>query len=591
MRRKSKLLFILATLLFVRIVSAQTFTVTIPPGNPPTDTVSLLYGVINGQEEARKPLGTYFGYERTAFIIPHSAIGHYGQISSISIFCDSASHPGDVPLNIYVREVVDSVFTRLTSVNQEEAGAILTYSNTIPASFFVKNKWITIPFTTFFTHSSYNKAVEFIFETNAALEGDSTGNELINGKFFTHYQPANTSYVSQYWNNDGTPQNNTLGVTLSPYCPNVQITIDSINKCSGTPNTDTILSTADTLCLNEWVVLSLSNNTVSTGLSYQCQSSTLGPISFTNIAGADSTTLLTNITDSLTKSGATTWYRCVVSCGNNIAYSTIKQITLRNYLNCYCTNLGGGCNDFGFGGTAIDSVAIPGTTLSTNGLTGCITNYTLYPYSGNTTATLNQGSSYHLYTRYNGDVCSSFWIDYNQNGVLETSEWKQICLQSPSIYDTATVNGVVTPQVDSLFITPFSVPANAAIGKTLLRIRTVAGGQTNDTLTTCTPFLSGETEDYYITITYPLGIEQYGIQNSEFKVYPNPAATVLNVECLMPTENGTIEVTDMLGNSIYRSTYSNQHNTIDVSNLTNGVYFIEMTTKRGVSIQKFIIAR
>jgi type IX secretion system substrate protein/GEVED domain-containing protein len=589
MCRKIKFVLSFVFILFVRIVSAQTFTVTIPPGNPPTDTISLIFASPPNYEEARKPLGTYFGYERTAFRIPHSLIGHYGQISSISVFCDSTNNPGDVPLNIYVREVADSVFSNLTMVANEEAGAVLTYSNTIPATAFVKNQWVTIPFSTFFTHASYNKAIEFIFETNAASEGNVDGNEVINGKFFAHYQPVATSYVTEYWNSDLTPPS--APITLSFYCPNVQITIDSITNC-GIPNKDTVLSTTDTLCLYENVVLSLSNNTIATGLSYQWQDSLVGSSSFVNIVGADSTTLLTNITDSLTKSGATTWYRCVVSCGSNAVYSTTKQITLRNYLNCYCymDSLGGGC-DFN---TAIDSVAIPGTTLS-NGLSGCLATYTLYPYSGNTTATLSQGTSYSLYTRYNGNVCSSFWIDYNQNGVLETSEWTQICLQSPSPLDTMNIDGVITPEVDSLFITPFRVPGSdsAKVGKTLMRIRTVAGGNTNDSLTVCSYFTSGEIEDYYITIDSSYaGINQVKGVTNQVTIYPNPTNESLTLFLSKEDGMANVNVYDITGRLVIQPTTLNaQHPTIDVSSLNDGVYFIEITTHKGSCTQKFIVAK
>ncbi|HEX7415036.1 MAG TPA: GEVED domain-containing protein [Bacteroidia bacterium] len=566
-------------------VFAQTFTVAIPAGTPPTNTVCLLCPPTPNYEEARKPLGTYFGYERTAFIIPHSLIGHYGQITSIAVYCDSVYIPGDVPLLVYAKEVTDSVFAHLTTVAHEETAAVLTYSGTIPADSFVTKKWVTINFTTPFTHATHNKAVEFIFETNAGSEGYVDGNEGQYGKFFAHYQPANTSYVTEYWNSDNTPPIGT-GVTSSFYCPVVQITIASIPACGGTPNAGTILATTDTVCLNEKVVLSLSGSIIATGLSYQWQDSIVGSTTFADIPLADSTTLLSSI-------NTTTWYRCKVSCGTNMAYSTVKKITLRNFLQCYCTaGLSGGCAYYN---TAIDSVAIPSTTLA-NGLTGCSVNnyYTLYPYSGNTTATLNQRSSYNLYTRYNGNVASSFWIDYNQNGSLEDNEWTQICLQSPSIYDTASTNGVVTSQVDSLFITPFVVPYNAAIGKTLLRIRTRAGGNTNDSSTACTPFFSGEVEDYYINITYPAGIQQVTGINEQVTVYPNPTKGMLNVECLMLNGNTqplTFSISDILGNTIYHSALNTPHSTIDVSDLPAGVYQLIVQHSAFNISKRFIIEK
>ncbi len=569
---------------FMQAALAQTITLTIPAGNPPTDTVSLIHGTNPNYEEARKPLGTYFGYERNAFIFSHSEIGMYGQITSIAVYCDSVNSPDDVPLNIYVRERTDSLFTVQTTVANEEEGALLVYSGTIPATAFAKNQWITIPFSTPFTHATHNKTVEFIFETNAG----GIGNEGRYGKFFTHYQPASNLPVSQYWNQDGSPPI-LQGVTLSYYRPNVQMTINAIPACSGMPSAGTLTfsstNNSDTLCLNDNLVLSLSGTTPATGLAYQWQDSTTGRSSFVNIIGADSTVLLTSI-------DSTTWYRCMVKCtsAHDSIYSNTQQITLRNYLNCYCTtNLGGGCDTFP---TAIDSVGIPGTTLA-NGLTGCSTNnYTLYPYSGNTTATLSQGATYNLYTRYNGNVCSSFWIDYNQNGILDASEWKQICLQSPSEYDTMTVDGVVVSQLDSVFITTFTVPIGATLGKTLMRIKTVAGGNTNDTTTVCDYSNIGETEDYYITITYPLGINQITGSNNQVSIYPNPANESLTLSLSKGEAISNANVYDISGRLVMQHTAPNARTfSMDVSSLTNGVYFVEINTKDKHYTQKFIIAK
>ena len=500
-----KIKFVLSALfvLFTQIFFGQVI-ISIPQAGPHVDTVNLL----GNNAEHRKPLGTYFGYERTAVIYANNEIPYLGEITSIAVYCDSINHPGDVPLNIYVREISDSTFTTQTIVSNEEAGASLVYSGTIPAASFVKNQWVTIHFTDPFVHAE-PRAVEFVFETNAT----GSGNEGVSGKFFTHYTPTISYYTSQYWTNDDTPPLG-YGNILSFNRPNVQIGIIKISSCLGMPNAGTILSTRDTLCLDSSFVLTLKGVTKALGLSYQWQDSVIGSLSFTNIQLADSNTLL------VPALGATTWYRCAVICQGQTAYSSIKQVSLRSYLQCHCSavNLGGGC----LFNTAIDSVAIENTSLA-NGLSGCSPNsYTLYPTSGNTTATLNQGQTYNLDTRFNGNVSASFWIDYNQNGVFEDNEWKQICTQSPSIYDTATVNGVFTTHVDSLFITSFTVPANAAVGLTLLRVRSRAGGNPNDSSTVCTIFNSGETEDYHVYINYPLGIQKTTNANPIVNVFPNP---------------------------------------------------------------------
>ena len=566
MHQKLKIILTCLFVPFIQIFFAQV-TITIPTPNTVTVTANT---------EHRKPLGTYFGYERTAIIYKHSELGMYGQINAVAVYCDSIHTPGNVPLNLYVKETTDSAFVVTSTVANETSGATLVYSGTIPSASFVKNQWVTVNFTTPFTHAT-SKPVEFIFETNAT----GTGNEGVNGKFFSHYPTNYSFYTSQYWNADNTAP--TTNGIVSSSRPNMEITITAISSCSGTPNAGTTISTSDTLCFNNSFVLSLQGNTSALGLTYQWQDSVIGSSSFTNISLADSTTLLKDL-------NATTWYRCAVTCSGQTAYSTNKQVTLRNFMKCYCTNLGGGCSN----NTAIDSVAIEGTSL-VNGLTGCsINNYTLYPTSGNTTTTLNQGSAYVLDTRYNGNVSASFWIDYNRNGVLESVEWKQICTQSPSVYDTATVGGVFTSGIDSVFKTSFSVPSNAQVGLTLMRVRSRSGGNANDTSTVCDVFGSGETEDYYVYIDYPLGIAQVTGSKYQVLIYPNPATNQINVAAnFMRNENVTTSLYNI--NDALISQTENKFTTeplqLDVSTLEAGIYFLKISTKDYNTTKKIIITK
>jgi hypothetical protein len=568
MCQKIKFVLTCTFVLFIQIFFAQV-TITIPNENPPTNTTTV------SNPEYRKPLGSYFGYERTAVIYRHSELGMYGQITAVAVYCDSVNHPGNVPLNIYVRETSDSAFTVLSTVANEEAGATLVYSGTIPSTSFAKNQWISINFNTPFTHA-ISKPVEFIFETNAT----GTGSEGVTGKFFSHYLATSSYYTTQYWDADNTaPTNNGIVANCRP---NIQITIASIPSCSGMPNAGTAISSIDTLCLNNIFVLSLQGNTSATGLTYQWQKSVDG-LTFTNIPQADSTTLLQIMHD-------TVWYRCAVTCSGQTAFSTIKQVTLRDFMKCYCTNLGGNCAS----NTAIDSVAIENTTLA-NGLTGCSANsYKVYPTSGNTTAVLDQGSSYILDTRFNGNVAASFWIDYNRNGLLEDVEWAQICTKSPSIYDTATVGGVLTSQIDSLFKTSFTVPANAQIGYTLMRVRSRASGNPNDSSTTCLTFGSGETEDYYVYISYPAGIKHMENDVYQVSVYPNPAINQLNVIAnFIRNENITTSIYAITGSLVLQTEnrYIGEPLTLNISTLDAGVYFLKISTKEYTTTKKIIISK
>lgn len=65
-------------------------------------------------------------------------------------------------------------------------------------------------------------------------------------------------------------------------------------------------------------------------------------------------------------------------------------------------------------------------------------------------------------------------------------------------------------------------------------------------------------------------------------IYPNPANTVLNIEL---NENTHIEIINLLGKTVSTQKLNAGINSIDVSGLTSGVYFIQ--TERGV-IEKFV---
>ncbi|HWY38266.1 MAG TPA: GEVED domain-containing protein, partial [Bacteroidia bacterium] len=272
-----------------------------------------------------------------------------------------------------------------------------------------------------------------------------------------------------------------------------------------------------------------------------------------------------------------TWYRCKVSCSSQNAYSGVKLIVLRNYLQCYCTaNLGGGCS----GGEAIDSVAIESTQLVTSH-TGCAANnYIQYPASGNTCTQLASGQNYNLHTRFNGNVAASVWIDYDQNGQFDITEWKRIC---------------TTSKTDSDYVVVLAVPSTAKTGLTLMRIRSRSSGNSNDSTEACTNFGSGETEDYFIGINYPVGISYHrNTTEKTLEVYPNPATNTLYIDGnFIVNEQIKINLYSLAGALIagYLQTYTGKVSLLDISSVEPGVYFLKASGKNFSAVKKVVISR
>ncbi len=85
-----------------------------------------------------------------------------------------------------------------------------------------------------------------------------------------------------------------------------------------------------------------------------------------------------------------------------------------------------------------------------------------------------------------------------------------------------------------------------------------------------------------------MGLQQITGSSVQVAVYPNPTSGILNVECLMLSETTAITITDMLGNAIYHSTFTTQHNTVNVSDLNAGIYLLRVETNEGTAIKKII---
>jgi Secretion system C-terminal sorting domain len=78
-----------------------------------------------------------------------------------------------------------------------------------------------------------------------------------------------------------------------------------------------------------------------------------------------------------------------------------------------------------------------------------------------------------------------------------------------------------------------------------------------------------------------------------FRVYPNPASEVLNIQCWVMSENAVIpselRVSDVLGRVVYESQVADKITQIDVSSWSNGLYFVILKSEKGINLSKKII--
>lgn len=266
-----------------------------------------------------------------------------------------------------------------------------------------------------------------------------------------------------------------------------EVNIVALAACSGKPTAGhltgpTFICTNRTFTMVDTALLKYG------GMTMQWQESVPGSGVWTDISGATQQSYTTSLTSSM---DFRMWAICN-SCGTGASCtdtSYVLSVVTDSFFHCYCalsttgTPLGGGTPP------TIDSVSILRTTLKNP------THYSLpapdyygsYKDTLNATATLKQGGLYKIYVGYKGGLSyGSAWIDYNRNGIFESSEFIEI-------------NSILA----SSGIATFNVPANATLGKTGLRIRNsvVYSPYSGDA---CTNYTSssgaGETQDYIVTI-------------------------------------------------------------------------------------------
>ncbi|CAN5354563.1 hypothetical protein BH09BAC2_BH09BAC2_16080 [soil metagenome] len=222
------------------------------------------------------------------------------------------------------------------------------------------------------------------------------------------------------------------------------------------------------------------------GTANQCASTTNQVYSITSVTGATTYTWTVptgwNITagagtNSITVTTGTVGQNgnITVTAGNTCGTSSASSLAVATVL-CYCTTL----HNVSCSGPTISNV----TFNTINNTSGCAntsgTSYNNYYAAGTPTTSVNLGSDYDITvtTAVSGYV--GVWIDYNQSGTFETTEFNQVY--------TAALTGTFT----------ITIPLTATLGTTAMRVRSRTTAFTSSDA--CTSFNTGETEDYKITI-------------------------------------------------------------------------------------------
>ncbi len=210
-----------------------------------------------------------------------------------------------------------------------------------------------------------------------------------------------------------------------------------------------------------------------------------------------------------------------------------------------------------------------GTVNNLSGNNGGYADYT------NLSATLNANSAYTItITPYLSSTARKeayrVWIDFNQNGSFNDVGEQVVNIAKTS---SSPVSGT------------FTVPSTAMHGSTRMRVSM----KYNASPTSCETFTNGEVEDYSVFI-YNLGQNFHETSfavssDNALTVFPNPVTD--NVINIVYTGDDAIEmiIYNPQGQRILSGQFTE---TIDVSSLSKGLYFIEIKSGSGFRVVRFV---
>ena len=162
------------------------------------------------------------------------------------------------------------------------------------------------------------------------------------------------------------------------------------------------------------------------------------------------------------------------------------------------------------------------------------------------------------------------WIDFNANGIFETSE---IILNS-----TGASSNISNSQ--------FNVPSLASVGGNVSCAVTMRVVFSNTAVTNgCGTFGYGEVEDYdvYLSESSELSVSE-NHRNKEISIYPNPTSDILNISGTSSEKD--FKIYNAVGQIV--SDGKTKNKTINVQHLIKGIYFIQFTEKESQIKLKFI---
>ncbi len=187
--------------------------------------------------------------------------------------------------------------------------------------------------------------------------------------------------------------------------------------------------------------------------------------------------------------------------------------------------------------------------------------------------------SYYTLTT-DGDEKFSLWIDLNDNAVFEDSEM--------------VISSEVIPTADESYSYDFSLPANAALGQHLMRVRAGDTSYEGDLNDPCSVMEYGTTHDYSINITdSTLSIDDFLSEDAKLLIVSEDYKhfqVVLETSLDAPLR---ITVHDILGQKLLDNQIESDGEAyvypLDMSYAARGVYLVRVGTRKAGKVKRIIV--
>ncbi|MFM7662061.1 MAG: T9SS type A sorting domain-containing protein [Bacteroidota bacterium] len=183
------------------------------------------------------------------------------------------------------------------------------------------------------------------------------------------------------------------------------------------------------------------------------------------------------------------------------------------------------------------------------------------------------------------------WLDFKLKGICNAYSAFMLAIGS----HPGTVNETICPSVPTVSISANGMTLNSTAGGTPVGYQWYLNGTAINGATAAT-YQATQDGVYYLEVTYDYGCavsNNQTLSSSELvelqfqtKLFPNPANEILNIQ----TNDTKISIvlSDLNGRKILKSSEISQSHKLDISNLSKGIYQVEISNGSNSIIKQFV---